>query len=458
MIRHDLSKAAGGRLQAGFLAALVLAALFITTSCSSNKNHAEREHAAELAREAAGETDSEPCVDHCYSDPTPEPVDCEKAEKDLEFLALPIWDFEGGSASNLYTYDDKTTDFLTPSDFQPPTISMQRCIGGDETGVLHIQGGPFTEWGGGMGRHLKCLNALPAGLIGRLKITARDDQLLNRSCSGNEPGACTAERAANNDPVFQSACPERDKQVLEAQDPAVAEEEEFMVGMTLDLSDWDGISFWARRSNNSQPGIRLALGDKYTDDDLNYLQYHINPDDERFCERKEECGCRNLSKPCTFAGTNAIYDNDEYYCLDPDNPEPLDEATPCGTWACNDQFPAFSGHDFSGFDAQFYGKPCTPFALRGGIVESYCYDPETDPTPVEGTDQCGDHWLLPVLLSTEWRLYKVPFTSLHQQGWAKESFSIDLTSAAVVRFTWGTGWIDYYIDDVRVYRDKYRKR
>lgn len=87
--------------------------------------------------------------------------------------------------------------------------------------------------------------------------------------------------------------------------------------------------------------------------------------------------------------------------------------------------------------------------------ESLCYDPEDGPFPVERTQKCGDHWVHPIRLSTEWQFYKVPFTSLLQEGWAKESFKLDLTSAAVVRFTWSTGWHDFWVDDVRFYRNKH---
>ncbi len=42
---------------------------------------------------------------------------------------------------------------------------------------------------------------------------------------------------------------------------------------------------------------------------------------------------------------------------------------------------------------------------------------------------------------------------MFQQGWAKQAPNFDLTSISVVRFTWDVGYIDYYIDDVKFYRD-----
>jgi hypothetical protein len=59
-----------------------------------------------------------------------------------------------------------------------------------------------------------------------------------------------------------------------------------------------------------------------------------------------------------------------------------------------------------------------------------------------------------IRLTTDWRLYLVPFTDMHQQGWAKASDRMDLTSASVIRLTWDRGWIDYWIADVQLYRWK----
>ena len=75
-------------------------------------------------------------------------------------------------------------------------------------------------------------------------------------------------------------------------------------------------------------------------------------------------------------------------------------------------------------------------------------------TPAETTEQCGDHWTRVVNLSNEWQFYTVPFNTMAQQGWAKRSPGLDPSSISVIRFTWDGGWIDYWIDDVRIYRRK----
>ena len=66
----------------------------------------------------------------------------------------------------------------------------------------------------------------------------------------------------------------------------------------MDVSGWEGLSFWARRGPDSQAGFRVLIGDKYTDDDISYLMYRDDPKAKRFCERVRECGCLN-HRTCT---------------------------------------------------------------------------------------------------------------------------------------------------------------
>jgi hypothetical protein len=535
------------------LGALVCAGA-VASACGSKKNLAEREAMAQ-----SGSADpTATAIDNGYPEPEPKHVtlqQCQIAQAGIEFFPLPIWDFETVTtdqatgetrwvASNMYFYDDRTTWFRVPgpqpgdadsSSWQPSSDEdTTNLCGRSNNHVLHVYGGPFVEWGGGLGRSLKCLNK--ADTVGRPKIGGTADNqrgmVIERGCDADDGlGACAQ---GQGDPLMLEACPERDRLVRDEEVDPSDIEEEFLLGMTLDLSAWEGISFWGRRGRNSQAGIRVALGDKYTSDDLSFLQYHINPDTPRYCERNRECGCRN-HKQCTRIVTSETVggpaEGGSYYCVDiadfeaksrrctpekcaddddderraagcecveldadcvrvvlPDIHSQIDDGTStadedsrhycyrpemlfgnypaqnyrCGPTLCSENYPAFSS-----FDAQFQvrlqredgnwietGKPCTPFAFRGSITEEYCFEPGVDPDPYEALDICGDHWMKGVRLSTEWKFYKVPFTDLLQQGWAKESFWLDLTSAFVVRFTWDRGWIDYYLDDVRFYRHK----
>jgi hypothetical protein len=508
--------------------------------------------------------------------------------------------------------------------------------------ALHVAGGPFQEWGGGMGRMLKCMNTdAPKSGTGQSHPWLEKLNLNQYLCSYRNSATYKLKNqqslaaCVNSNPTtpeaktMRSVCPKRD---LYYQEHGVPDEtdEPYMTGMSLDLSQWEGIAFWARRSPNSQSGIRIAMADKYLDDDMSYLAMRYgqqHPDyaqaHPRYCERKTVCGCQN-NKPCTKVrvvdnvfdadgnrikwaadssgnvrlrlgvdgdkiddvvnydlthtpglveelskrhslinmsgdpivnpntgsqtfddgATNTKYNGpapgngqpydtdllisrDETFCFDPavdpvppdgtpvsqifnrgyqnnrisaNNPThyipggpsgffynvapgALDQTdqpdwngiqlpvadfstvnkkkiathteqlgynyTPCGESYCNFEYPSFQA-----VDPQTLGRQCTPYSYKGGITYSHCYNPETDPKPPENPQQCGDYWLKPVALGTDWQFYKVPFTSLIQQGWAKRFYQLDLTSITDVRIQWDRGWLDVWISDVRFYRTK----
>jgi hypothetical protein len=198
------------------------------------------------------------------------------------------------------------------------------------------------------------------------------------------------------------------------------------------MSRWDGVAVWARRGPDSQPLLRVLVGNKYTDDDISFLQYAEDPAKPRYCERSRECACLN--------GTAAIVAS-----------QTGESSTKCGVERCNDPYPAFPDR-FGGRDPQFADRPCTPYAFRNGTQSSYCFDPAKDPPPPESDQGCGDYWTFPLHLTTEWQLFLVPFTTMYQQGWAKRWPLFDTSSVSVVRLTWDKGWVDYWIDNLRFYR------
>ncbi len=490
--------------------------------------------------------------------------------------------------------------------------------------ALHIAGGPFLEWGGGMGRMLKCMNTdsttapwLPELNLNKYLCAAR--QSTTFVYPDPTLAACSQDGDTPEAQLMQSVCPARDV-YYKKNNQADPNDEPYMTGMSLDMSQWEGISFWARRSPNSQEGIRLAVADKYVDDDMSYLsmKYNVahpgyNDQHPRYCERKVVCGCLN-NKPCTavqvtdntfdvdgnrvkwsatdssgnvrgplaldyidptdtpdnihghslidmsgdpVTGANGQpvtmpdgstvreyqgptgttitgqgyssgqpFDSDympntrtEYFCFDsavdptPPPGTPLSQIInrgyqnlritasdpylylqdpvggfyintaapgiidqidstpanlvqlpvtdrnhaeqpgyfyqPCGPSYCKFEYPSFQA-----VDPQAYGRSCNPFPFKGSITYSYCFDPGQDPNPPEASLQCGDFWMKPVALGTDWQFIKVPFTSLLQQGWAKRFYKLDLSSLTDVRLEWDRGWIDIWISDVRFYRTK----
>jgi hypothetical protein len=257
------------------------------------------------------------------------------------------------------------------------------------------------------------------------------------------------------------------------------------MGLTLNMSQWDGVAVWARRAPDSQPLLRVLVGNKYTDEDVNYKQYkNGDPPSMHYCERSRECGCTN-GRPCNKWEKGNGGDG-EYYCWDPalelqpqtTSGSAIQATNKCYTSRCNDVYPAYPQE---GPDAQFTNRPCTPYGFRSGAQGSYCWDPDSnnhyrirdgkrnptiddstdgppdpnaipDSPPAESDQGCGDYWTFPLHLTTEWRLYLVPFTEMLQQGWAKRWQFFDTSSVSTVRLTWDAGWIDYWIDNLRFYR------
>jgi len=212
-----------------------------------------------------------------------------------------------------------------------------------------------------------------------------------------------------------------------------------MLGLTLDMSEWEGISFWARRTVDSQAGIRIAVGDKHTDDDLSYQQYHVNPDSDLYCKRNRECGLKAGSedtcidqRPCArveYSDTGEAQTNPQecdsgsivdgvcevaYQCVDP----ALD-LYPAATWTCEEVDGAWTctqigaeqtttwhqrcAKDCTGIDGCIpadqcpAGHPCSTydFGTEGPEDDvSYCWNTLRDPVPSDAEYEpqaCGDH-------------------------------------------------------------------
>ena len=397
-------------------------------------------------------------------------VDCAAAETGLEFLAaFSIADFEFSRGDDttpdinqnpihksnvgkyMYSYTDATAQVYAnrdgiqaPAGFEPIAQSANVCNSDTANHVLHVSGGPFLGWGGGLG-------------IAMEHFTQKDGTYSMGFCDWGTPRQ-------------YDFCP-----------PVGAEEAVSLT--TIDMSQWDGVSVWARRGPDSQPLLRVLVGNKYVDEDVNYKQYKANaPPSKHFCERSRECGCTN-GKPCTYwVGTDAGGDQG-YYCWDPavdlqpmtTSGSAIQATNKCYTSRCNDNYPAYP-QDVT--DPQFANRPCTPYAFRNGTQGSYCWDPDPnnhysigdgtrnpvladgtpdpaaipDSPPPEPDQGCGDYWTFPLELTTEWQLFLVPFTTMYQQGWAKWWPFFDISSVSVVRLTWDAGWVDYWIDNLRFYR------
>jgi hypothetical protein len=349
--------------------------------------------------------DGGPCIGTCEPDPGSATPNCAAEEAGLEFFPSAIWDFESGKGDYMYEYTDRSTTNFAPRGYAPPATAIDRC---GSRYAMHIYGGPFRGWGGGVGIAMSHLH---------------DAQICPDGCPSNTAAVPYAYA-------------------------------------TLNFSKWDGISFWARRGPNGQSAIRLGIGDHHTDDDISFLMYNKDKTTPRFCERNLECGCTNRSKTCSNYAGDSQGSLQGTYCWNPTT-DPPPTATlselgdhysypTCAKTKCNEPYPAYASGIAT--DPAFEGRPCTPYQFPNGAGASYCFDPATDPPPYDTNQTCGDHWVFPVALTTDWHLYVVPFTVLQQQGFGKKFTRPDLAVVSLLRFMWDVGWVDYWIDDVRLYR------
>jgi hypothetical protein len=458
----------------------------------------------------------------CVPDPGSAPADCSQDDT-VDSLLVESFDnypgTNGPAAEAWYTYTDGTSGLYfedayhkletnTESGYQPAVAQAPAAISSchhpsniNIPYVLHVFAGPFLGWGGGMGISMAKMNGrlLPYGEQGNGPLGNDPNAPKDGCCTnvntlnsaqqnGQDGGACIM----TSDPRYAAICPPADTEY------AVAT-------AAVDVSQYDGVSFWARRGPNSQAGIRVMVGDKYTDDDLNYqaLSYEAATgiSQPTYCHRNRECGCTNhqACTPTTIGQLNtdlAIQNADSGFSVSvpgnasdpvsvcgttpPKGWNPVNLCKPllecvganggpsfcCDTSNCNSVYPAFpcdvlpdagrfpeAGAGLPG-DPQFYGKPCTPYAWPNGVSSSYCFDPKTDPPPWPPTELCGDFWMTTIDLTTDWQFIKVPFSTLRQQGWAKRQDHLDLHSASVIRFSWDLGYIDYWLDQVSFYKEK----
>jgi hypothetical protein len=79
----------------------------------------------------------------------------------------------------------------------------------------------------------------------------------------------------------------------------------------------------------------------------------------------------------------------------------------------------------------------------------YCYGAEPPPIAAE---RCGDAFVAPIQLSTDWKLYKLPFSEFRQVGFGKKAPTFDLGSMYSIAFQFTVGYADVYVDNVSFYR------
>lgn len=209
---------------------------------------------AQAPRDLANPADRE----RLEPDPGPTCVDCRQAD-DVEVLL--IHDFEQAFAPTWFNYGEPGVPIAPPqvgpgadndAGVPPPYWGLQvpdlnRVPGGKRCGskhALHLAGGRFQSWGGG---------------FVSLSVTVRGPSHVNRYC----PGDLNADALGiGTQPASIGTGDEQTCSFFIT--PAAGQPSR----LGMDVSDYEGISFWARRSPSAQATLRIALNDRNTSEGL----------------------------------------------------------------------------------------------------------------------------------------------------------------------------------------------
>jgi hypothetical protein len=392
-------------------------------------------------------------------DPGSAPVSCD-ALADIELSPYYVDDFEPlgtgaevGMAPGWSTYDDGSDgSFRTPGDvdwypglagrYGSSTfgVAADRQVGErplcllDQNGqprpnewTLHYRGGRFNYYGGGMAHAFASERGNPTG-----GFTVGPPEGSDLCPCKNGASSCAAsERACGNvPPDLFTAPPEGFQQPH----------------LYYDASAYDGIVFWARRGPEGATGLLVGLQEKHTSDDL-------ARQNQRFCKRLKVCvpGCVN-GYSC-IKQDDADVNGEEigmYRCMPPKaqaekvtNVALREFIFPrCGPSTCVP--PNFYK------DPDMEGTQCTAFAFTGNDEGYWCADKDRPVAP--WAERCGDGFVAPISLSTDWQLYKLPFDSFRQVGFGKPAPELDLHTLYSIAFQFTVGYTDVYVDNLSLYR------
>jgi hypothetical protein len=411
------------------------------------------------------------------NDPGPAPLSPEDCAPPAGIEIALLDDYESGLASQTYTYNDTTCEVLPVAnkDWQPgstpiPTNWMSATSGapnapvqgGNRCGSLRAMhlAGTYTNYGAGLGT-----------LIYNHNLSLNPDQ------TNMQVPMSTFHVYFEGQPTAD--VPDGDSS--------------FVSGLqSSDLSQWDGITFWARRGPYGEPGFRPGLLDRTTADDFNKQ----SPPGVAACRSiYTVCSCLN-GKPCTpwdpakdpgpdpatipltgcYSGFAAeAPDVAGTYCWDPkvDRWPSNDPAIRCGQTACNYRvdtpIPTMIFNPVNKDRAVLWKKDigqgpgvgtmtCSPepyvFHDSTQPAAQFCYTPGVDADPPEKMDRCQDSWLGSQPVDMDWKQYMIPFANLRQGTVDQRSPGIDLTFVEALIFAFPGGNLDVWIDDVGFYRQK----
>jgi hypothetical protein len=301
------------------------------------------------------------------------------------------------------------------------------CDGAVNDWVLHYRGGRFNYYGGGMSHPLAAEHIV----IEQDELSKEEKPVLVRGC-----------------PEGSDLCPAPGVDGMPSYE-IFGEHGPFPMGQPhefWDVSQYDGVVFWARRGPDGATGLLVGLQTKHTADDL-------ARGNERFCKRIKVCAPTCLNGYECIVNEEAVEEESQLHrCMPPnflvktvENPALREFLFPrCGADTCK---PAVFYPD-----ADFEGTTCNAHEFTPNDAGYWCSSPDREvPTNAE---RCGDGFVAPISLSTDWKLYKIPFDSFRQVGFGRIAPSFDLKTLYSIAFQFTVGYTDVYVDNVSFYRNK----
>jgi hypothetical protein len=459
------------------------------------------------------------------SDPGPQCTDCRQDDA-VEIMAVS--DFEEAFAPAWFKYGEPGV-FIDPlqsgepiTDAGAPVVgasppqpwwglqvsTLADLPGGERCGskyALHMLGGPFTSWGGGyVTRH----------------FTVRGEYMTRCSPDGSQcfckngpaPMVDAGPNTENGLGLRPKFMPDGVMNADEATgcifwaSPVAGQPS--LLG--VDLSDFDGITFWARRGPSGQSSLRVALVDDSVSTDLALFRerqaYNEGiPLDESGanCRRTVECceQCREMEynkyvpgvdggaaahcepaavdKRCHVEGERLPYCREIPGDAGPQmfnygtgcGPFPeagveVDAGDPCWTGSTgaqtvwndwDDDFelccpPTMENEDPAdrNGDPRYGGTECKPYVFNYDQSSgSYCYH-DGEILPEKNQNRCDEGFEASVVVGQEWKLYTVPWAELRR--FTPDKAPLNPNGIWQIAFYFGAGYLDTYLDDVGFYR------
>jgi hypothetical protein len=376
--------------------------------------------------------------------------------------------------------------------------------GGERCGskyALHLEGGRFTSWGGGyVTRHF----------IVRGEYMTRETPTGQRYCRDDGIGRDDEVNGVGQPPAFM---PEGTTLAADATGCMFWASPLFKQPSLLgvDVSDFEGVSFWARRGPSGQAHLRVGLVDDSVSAELALFQERraskddIPPDQAGSrCTRVVDC-CRHcyegfeyeeyVPESSPLGNTNAYTrpqtanrcwvegePRPEFRTKDDGlivmwdframcGPVPTTEtlSDPCwsqsaqatseiwDTWnrdyeRCCPRTMQEEEEDpieLNG-DPRYGGTECIPYVFNFDYSSgTYCHN-EGDVLPERNQNRCDEVFEAAVVVSTEWKLFMIPWSELRR--FTPDKPPIDPTGIWQVGFYFGSGYLDTYVDDVGFYK------